>query len=217
MKKIIIALNLSLIFCLGAMAQQLKTVALDSTVSVQLPSDFKKMDTLGQQTYTAGTAFGYVIVNRAPNPQNKTLTNEKDLQNVFKEYIRKVQTSLSDGTISKEHDTIVNKLMVHDFMLQTDTGAGVQLRQFRILYTKPATYTFQYLYDEMRKDVSAKEMNDFFKSIKVADDVRGTDQYTTFGQAQGMSTPLKMGIIGGILLIVVLVLVLTRRRKTLTY
>lgn len=217
MKKILIAFNLSLIFCLGAMAQQPKSVALDNTVSVQLPSDFRKVDTLGQQTYTATTPFGYVIVNRSPNPQNKTLSKEKDLKNVFKEYMTKVQTELSDGKVNNEKDTIINKLMVHEFTLQTDTGAGVQLRQFRILYTKPVTYTFQYLYDEMRKDVSAKEMNSFFQNIKVADEVQGTDQFTTFGQKQGMSTPIKIGIIGGILLVVILVLTLVRRKRNLTY
>lgn len=206
-----------MIFSLAALAQQPKTVQLDSLVSVQLPADFQKLDTLGQQNYTANTRFGYVIVNRSPNVENKALKKEKDLDNVFKEYIRKIQASLSDGTIENEHDTLVNNLMVHDFTLRTDTGAGVQLRQFRVLYTKQVTYSFQYLYDEMRQDVAAKEKADFFKNISVTSDVQGTDQYATFGQSQGISTGLKVAIIGGILLIVVLVITTLRKRREVTY
>lgn len=196
------------------MCQTQKTVKLDSVVSVNLPADFRKIDTLGQQTYTANSQYGYIIVTRSPNPGNKVLKKEKELNNVFKEYIQKVQASLSDGSITDNKDTIINKLEVRDFVLRTDTGAGVQLRKFRILYTQPVTYTFQYLYDDARKDIAAKEMVAFFKSVKSPPDLDGTDQYLTFGKWQGLSgTAVILISCGAAIIIFIVIMVIWKRRR----
>ena len=203
-----------ILFSLAGFSQAQKTVELDNQVRVNLPADFNKIDTLGQQTYTARGEYGYMIVGRQPNPAtNKTLKKEKDLNNVFKEYIRKVQASLTEGSITNDHDTIVNNLMVREFVLRTDTGSGVQLRKFRILYTKPVTYTFQYLYDEGRQDVAAKEINTFFSGIKSSPELDGADQYTTFGKSQGISSTALILIISGIAIIVFIVLVVRKKRR----
>lgn len=213
MKKILVSFSL-ILFTLTGFSQVRKVVKLDSVVSVSMPADYRKIDTLGQQTYTANSQYGYIIINRAPNPPgNKTLKKEKDLNNVFKEYIRKVQSSLKDGNIINDHDTIINKLEVRDFTLKTDTGSGVQLRQFRILYTKPVTYTFQYLYDEGRQDVAAKEIKAFYNNIKIARGLDGTDQFTMFGQSQGITTTALVLIIVGIVIIIYVVLVVRKKRK----
>lgn len=204
-----------MILCgLAGYSQQQKNVQLDNMVTVTLPADFHKLDTLGQQTYTAGTEYGYIIISRTPNPAtNKTLKKEKDLNNVFKEYIRKVQGSLSEGNITNDHDTIINKLEMREFTLRTDTGSGVQLRQFRILYTKPVTYAFQYLYDEARRDVAAKEMKTFFGSIKTTSEIDGSDQYTTFGQSQGINGTTIVLISSGVLILVFVILVVRKKRR----
>ena len=215
MKKILISFNLALAFATAAVCQPLKRVKLDSVVSVNMPADYHKLDTLGQQSYTANAQYGYIIVNRSPNPaRNKTLKKEKDLNSIFKEYIRKIQASLSDGHVINDHDTVINNLEVRDFTLQTDTGSGVQLRRFRILYTKPVTYSFQYLYDEIRKDVAAQEMNEFFKSITVASAVNGTDQFTNFGQHKGINKIWWIAIAVLAVIVVIAVLIIRKRRRS---
>ncbi|QKJ30145.1 hypothetical protein HQ865_10360 [Mucilaginibacter mali] len=213
MKKILISFSMILFALAGYSQQAIKPVKLDSVVSVNLPVDFNKTDTLGQQTYSARGQYGYIIVSRVPNPPNKVLKKEKDLKNVFKEYIFKVQASLKEGNITDNHDTIINKLEVRDFVLRTDTGSGVKLRKFRILYTQPVTYTFQYLYDEARKDVASKEMDAFFKSIKSPPELDGTDQYTTFGKWQGFSTTVIVLVAAGVAIIVFIVLMLRKKRR----
>jgi hypothetical protein len=190
-----------------------KVVKLDNMVSIVLPSDYRKIDTLGQQTYTANSQYGYIIISRVPNPENKTLKKEKELNNIFKEYINKVQASLTEGTITDNKDTIINNLEVRDFVLRTDTGSGVQLRKFRILYTKPVTYTFQYLYDEGRQDVATKEMLAFFKNIKSPPELDGTDQYLTFGKWQGLSGTTIVLIVSGLVIIIFIVIMVRRKRR----
>lgn len=213
MKKIFIGLSL-ILFALAGFGQRLKTVKLDSLVSVSLPADFRMTDTLGQQTYTASAQYGYIIVSRSPNPQgNKTLQKEKDLNNVFKEYIQKVQSSLTDGNVTKDHDTIINNLEVRDFTLTTDTGSGVQLRKFRILYTKPVTYTFQYLYDEIRKEVAKNEKDAFFKSITIAPGLNGTDQYAFYGKVTKLNALIIVCVAAGIIIIVLIILLMRKRRR----
>lgn len=202
-----------ILFGLAAHSQTSKKVKLDSVVSVTLPIDYRKTDTLGQQTYSANSQYGYIIVSRQPNPDNKVLKKEKELKNIFKEYIFKVQASLTSGTITDSKDTIINKLEVHDFVLRTDTGTGVQLRKFRILYTRPVTYTFQYLYDESRQDVAAKEMNTFFAGIKSPPELDGTDQYLTFGKWQGFSGAQIVIFISALLVIIFVIIVIRKKKQ----
>lgn len=213
MKKLMISFSLAL-FAFTAFGQRLKTVTLDSLVSVKLPADYHKQDTLGQQTYTANAEYGYIIVGRSPNPPgNKTLKKEKELNNVFKEYIAKVLNSLSDGTVENDHDTIINNIEVRDFTLRTDTGSGVQLRRFRILYTKPVTYTFQYLYDDMRKDIAANEINAFFKSIQLSPDFNGTDQFTLYGRVKHINSLTIIILSVGVVVLLLIVLIVRKRRR----
>jgi len=212
MKKIILSFSI-LFMGLAAHSQTSKKVKLDSVVSVTLPVDYRKIDTLGQQTYSANSQYGYIIVSRVPNPDNKVLKKEKELKNIFKEYIFKVQASLTNGTITNSKDTIINKLEVHDFVLRTDTGTGVQLRKFRILYTRPVTYTFQYLYDESRKEVADKEMKAFFNGIKSPPELDGTDQYLTFGKWQGFSGTQIVIAVAALLIIIFVILVVRKKRQ----
>lgn len=214
MKKILISAGLVL-FALAGSAQRLKTIKLDSLVSVSLPADFHKIDTLGQQTYTANAQYGYIVISRSPNPSgNKTLKKEKDLDKVFEEYIRKVQGSLPNGNIANDHDTIINNLEVRDFTLRTDTGTGVQIRKFRILYTQPVTYTFQYLYDGIRKEVAKTEREAFFKSITIVPGLSGTDQYTFYGKPAKINTLVVVCIAAGVVIIVLIILLIRKRRRT---
>lgn len=214
MKKLIICFSLTLSALCG-FGQRLKTVKLDSLVSVVLPADYHKQDTLGQQTYTANAQYGYIIVGRSPNPPgNKALKKEKELNNVFKEYIKKVQNSLSDGVIQHDHDTIINNLEVRDFTLSTDTGSGIQLRRFRIFYTQPVTYTFQYLYDDIRKDIAADEMNTFFKSIRISPDFNGTDQFTFYGKHGRVNAWIVILVAGGAVVLLLILFIAKKRRRT---
>src|SRR5476649_215228 len=115
MKKMIINIGLILL-SLTAFSQAQKTVKLDEVVSIKLPVDYNKIDTLGQQSYTARTQFGYVIVSRLPNPAtNGVLKKEKELNSIFKEYIRNTQASLPNGSVINNQDTIINKLEFRDF------------------------------------------------------------------------------------------------------
>lgn len=213
MKKILVSFAL-ILGTLTGFGQRLKTVKLDSVVSVSLPPDFHQTDTLGQQSYTAEARYGYIMISRSPNPPgNKTLKKEKELNNVFTEYIRKVQSSLTDGRIVHDHDTIINNLEVREFTLRTDTGSGVQLRKFRILYTKPVTYTFQYLYDELHKDIAAGEIRSFFESIKIAPALSGKDQFMFYGKPGHVNILAVIVIAVGVIIVVLAILLVRRKRR----
>lgn len=209
------SLLLLLLCSLSAFCQYLKPVKIDSSVTVSLPTDYRKQDTLGQQLFLGHAEFGYIMVMRAANPQGKPLKREKDLNKVLKGYESTVLAGTTRTTVLNDHDTtIANNLIARDFTLQTDTGSGMQDRRFRVVYTKNYTYTFQYLLDEQRKEVSAKEVKDFFGSIRFTPDINRDDQYSIIGQFTGMHKGLRMGLIGGgVLLIIVIVLLVRRRSK----
>ncbi|MCJ8210159.1 hypothetical protein MUY27_10595 [Mucilaginibacter sp. RS28] len=212
MKKILIGF-FSAIYAITAQAQVLEPVKVDNLVTVSLPKEFSKKDTLGQTIYSGNASLGYVVVIKSPNPPEKTLKKEKDLKKVFKEYTDKVVQSSGNGTVLNSKDTVVNNVEVRDFTLATTGEQGNQMRRFRVLYTKPATYTFQYTYPEEREALASKEMKEFLASIKTAPDFDGKDQYATFGQSQGMNTAVKIILIGVGALLIVLVVWLVKRNS----
>jgi hypothetical protein len=223
MKRLIIFLSIFL-FIEHTQAQKtqaqkqyyLKPVAIDSSVSVSLPQQYTKNNTSGQQSFVANGEYGTMLVIRSANPVNTNeVKNEKGLNNVFKEYVKKVQSSLTKGTIINDHDTIMGKLEVRDFILQIDTGSGLQSRHFRLLYTKNTTYAFEYLYDDFRKDVASGEMEAFFQSIKTAPDLDRDDQYVITNQSD-QPAYVNILLFGLIPLAVIIALIIFFRRKTMS-
>jgi hypothetical protein len=216
MKKIILSLTF-ILFTVAAFSQKLKPVKIDSLVTVSLPSNFQKKDTLGQQIYSGNGAFGFMIVIRAQNPANNTpLNKEKDLNKVLQTYIDGIQKQSGEGSVMNPRDTIIGKLEAKVFTLRVDntgsTGEPIQLRQFILLYTQEATYTFQYYYEEQRKDLVKDELKTFTSSIKLAPDLKRNDQYIS--NAKGLSTPAKIGIYGGgPLIILIIIFAMIRRKK----
>ncbi|WP_184542575.1 hypothetical protein [Mucilaginibacter sp. FT3.2] len=217
MKKTILSLSLILFATLG-FSQILKPVKIDSLVTVSLPANFTKKDTLGQQIYQGTAALGFITVIRAPNAtNNKPLNKEKDLKNVFKTFAEGIRKQSHNGSIMNARDTTIGNLEARVFTLRVDnsgsTGEAVQLRLFILIYTTEASYTFEYYYPEARTDLAKDELKEFSSSIKVASDLKRNDQYIS--NAKGLSTPVKVALYGGVPLILIIVFIAMRRKKRL--
>lgn len=162
----------------------LSPVKIDNEVTVSLPKEFVKNAKGGEQSFAANGKYGTFFVISSQNPVNaNTVKNANGLDDVFQAYIKKVQSSSGQGMVVNDHDVSMGKLQVRDFILQTDTGSGIQSRHFRLLYTKNTTYTFEYMYDDFRKDEATGEMNAFFGSVKTAADLDRNDQYVITSQS----------------------------------
>ena len=214
MKKILLSFAL-ILYVMSAFSQTaLKPVKIDSLVTVSLPVGFQKKDTLGQRIYSANSLYGFVTVIDAPNEKNNTpLKKEKDLNDVLKKYISSIQAQ-SGTSASAQHvrDTTIGTLKAKVFTLKNDDGNGsVQLINFTLLYTQDATYTFEYVYPEERKDIVKDEYKAFASSIRLSPQLQRNDQYIS--NAKGLSSVAKIGIFGGGALIVILIIVTVVRRK----
>lgn len=198
----------------GGFAQTpLKPVKIDSLVTVSLPEKYTKKDTLGQSIYSGNGQYGYMVVIRAPNAaNNEPLKKERDLNKVLKDYIKGIKGQ-SEGSTLNVRDTLIGHLKAKTFELQVDEGAGVQTRNFIVIYTQDVTYTFEYYYEEMRKDVMKDEYKAYASSIKLSPEMKRTDQYLS--NAKGLSPTAKIGIYGGgaLLLILIIVLVVSKKKK----
>jgi hypothetical protein len=217
MKKTILSLSLILFATLG-FSQILKPVKIDSLVTVSLPANYTKKDTLGQQIYQGTASMGFITVLRAQNAaNNKPLNKEKDLKKVFNTFADGIRKQSRNGSIMNPRDTTIGNLEARVFTLRVDnsgsTGEAAQLRKFILLYTQDVTYTFEYYYPEARAELAKAEINQFSSSIKVAPDLKRHDQYIS--NAKGLSTPVKIGLYGGLPLILIIVLVTIRRKKRL--
>ncbi|MCR8558274.1 hypothetical protein KXD93_11495 [Mucilaginibacter sp. BJC16-A38] len=216
MKKILLSFAL-ISFAISAFSQTaLKPVKVDSLVTVSLPAGFQKKDTLGQHIYSANGLYGFMTVINAPNEKNNTpLKKENDLNNVLKKYIGSIQAQ-SGNNASAQHvrDTTIGTLEAKVFTLKNDDGNGtVQLVNFTLLYTQDATYTFEYVYPEERKDVVKDEYKAFSSSIKLSPQLQRNDQYIS--NAKGMSPIVQIGVYGGgaVVLLLIIITVVRRRKK----
>jgi len=211
MKKILILFSLVLLASTGFAQIPLKPVKIDSLVTISLPQEFTKKDTLGQSIYSGNGSYGYMVVIRAPNADNNTpLKKERDLNKVLKDYIKGIKGQ-SEGSTQNVRDTTIGHLKAKTFTLETDQGAGIQLRNFIIIYTQDVTYTFEYYYEQLRVDLAKGEYKTFSSSIVLSQELKRTDQYLS--NAKGLSPTAKIAIYGGGALLVILIIVLLVRRK----
>jgi hypothetical protein len=214
MKKIFFSLSI-LLFVVPGFSQVFKPVKIDSLVTVSMPATYQQKDTLNQQIFSAQGAFGYIMVIRVANAKNNTpLHKEKDLNKVFKDYIKDVQLQSGNGTILNTGDTVVGTLKARVFTLQTDNGTGsLQLRKFIFLYTQDASYTFEYYYKAITSYLIGDELHEFTSSIKLSPELQRNDQYTSTGKSAATSHTLMLSLIGGGLVIVIIIVAVTIRRK----
>ncbi len=180
MKRIFVLLAIYLIPFL-ALAQTWDTFKIDSAVSVGLPKGFTQTETNKQFNLVARTLFGTILIFKIPDNPQTTPDIEKDrhLKNYYENYIKSVEQSSSDALITDEKDNLIGKLKVKDFTLKIDTGGGVLFRDFRILHTNGATYTYEFLYQNIHKEYAIPEREKFFKSIEVNENISISDQYTS--------------------------------------
>ena len=216
MKKILVIFSLVLLASTGFAQIPLQPVKIDSLITVSLPKGFTKKDTLGQSVYSGNGQYGFMTVIRAPNENNKPLKKEKDLNKVLQDYVKGIRGQ-SNGDVMNLRDTTLGHLKAKTFTLEVDQGAGIQARNFIIIYTQDITYTIEYYYEALRKDLAKDEYKTYSSSIKVSPELKRTDQYLSM--AKGMSTGAKIGIYGGgaLLLIIIIVLVIRSRKKKEDY
>jgi hypothetical protein len=216
MKKLILLFGV--LFSVNSVfSQGYKPVKIDNLVTISMPQGYNEKDTLGQHIYSANTNFGYMIAIAEPNAKNnQPLQKEKDLNNVLKKYITGIQRQSPNSSAQNVRDTTVGTLKAKAFTLVTDDGTGnIANRNFLLIYTTDATYTFEYGYPDIRKDMVKGESKAYFSSIKLSPDLQRNDQYTDTRASSGLGTISIIEIAGGILVVFVVVwLVFFRSRRS---
>lgn len=208
--------NLILIFLvltgMQSSAQGWKTIKLDSAVSFQLPPGFQKTASDTSRSFSASTTFGTILIFKAQDNSIVTpdIERDKHLADYYSDYLERIQNSTSDGKITLEKDTLLGELKVKDFTLEIDTGSGKQFRKFRVLHANNATYTFEFLFDEMHKEYAAEESNKFFNSITVNERLLPADQ---FNAPESANSGMNFYLIGGAVILVVAFIVFLFLRK----
>lgn len=215
MKKLSLLFGL-LFSVIAVFGQGVKPVKIDSLVTISMPAGYVQKDTLGQHIYSANTDLGYMITIVEPNPKtNQPLKEEKDLNNIFKKYIKGIQSQTANGSAQNVRDTTVGTLKAKAFTLYTSDGSGdAEYRNFVIIYTKDATYSFQYGFADARKELIKAEEKGYFGSIKLSPELQRNDQYTdTTGSSSSLSTNSIIEIAGGVLVVFALVWLIFFRNK----
>lgn len=216
MKKLFFVLALYMLPALSY-SQTWETLMIDSAVSVKLPRGFTKTEKDKKYSLVAVSPFGTILIFKTPDKPLVTpdIEREKHLQQYYDDYISNVKRSSSDAIVKDEKNSLIGQLTVKDFTLQIDSGSGILYRDFRILHANSATYTFEFLYQDIHKEYALPEREKFFSSIEVNESLNSADQYTAKSLNSGKqdnSTYLVIGS-GAVLLIIGLVIFFVLRRK----
>jgi len=198
-------------------AQAYKPVKIDNLVTISMPAGYTEKDTLGQRIFSASTNFGYMMAIAEPNAKNnQPLKKEKDLNDVLKKYVKGIQKQTPNSSAQNVRDTTVGTLKAKAFTLVTDDGTGnIQNKSFLLIYTTGTTYTLQYSYPDIRKDMVKGEAKAYFSSIKLSPDLQRNDQYTDIhSSSSGVSTYTVIEISAGAIVVFLVVwLVFFRDRR----
>jgi hypothetical protein len=212
MKKTIAGAIMLFFTTAGFAQEKMEPVKIDSLVTVSLPAEYTKSDTLNQQMFSAKGDFGYMVVVKA-SEDNQPLEKEKDLNKVMDKYVKNFRNQYTDASAQNVRDTTMGKLKAKTFTLQYRADdSSIQFKNFVLLYTTPASYIFEYAYPGMRQEVVRNELKTFVSSIKLSPDLTRTDQYTS--TETGMSPVVRTGLIaGGSLLVIGLIVVMINKRR----
>ncbi|MBE7175980.1 MAG: hypothetical protein INR69_06230 [Mucilaginibacter polytrichastri] len=216
MKKLLI-LPLLLI-TISAFAQNWKPAKLDSLVSVSMPADYKKKDTLNQTSFSGKTDFGFIIVNKSPEAikAGTKIRNDKDLQAIYNSYITGIAQNAKSQP-AKLRDTTIGSIKGKNFVFTVEGEEGPEVREFTVLLIGTDMYSFEFLQKQMHVTQAKETREAFFGSIKLAD-VKKQDQLTNAGEklsAEEKSSEWKRyAMLGGIAgVIVVVIALIIRMRK----
>jgi hypothetical protein len=216
MKKIILSITL-LFFIISGYSQVTKPATLDSLATISFPQGYQEKDTLNEHIFTGNGVYGYMIAIREANAKNNTpLKKEKDLNKVLKDYIAGIKAQSGGSAALNIRDTTIGTLKAKTFTLEIDNGGpgSITYRNFVLIYTRDATYTFEYVYPDNRATLVKDEYKAFIGSIKLSPELQRNDQYLS--NATGMPATTKIEIFGGAGLVVILVIILiVRRRRSL--
>lgn len=214
MKKIFLFLTF-ILFAGTTFSQTWETVQIDSAVSVKLPKGFTKTEADKKYSLYAVSPFGTILIFKAYDNPKTTPDIEKDrhLKKYYEDYVRDIKRSSTDAIIKDEKDGKLGELKVKDFTLQTDSGSGVVYRDFRILHANSATYTFEFLYQDIHKEYALPERERFFSSIEVNENLVKSDQYTTESFESATRDNSRIYQIGGLVLLILIILVILFLRK----
>jgi len=215
MKKLILLFGI-LFSVKTVFGQGYKPVKIDNSVTISMPTGYTQKDTLGQHLYNATTNFGYMMAMAEPNAKNnKPLKKAKDLDNVFKDYVKGIQGQTPYSSAQNVRDTTVGTLKAKAFTLLIDDHSGsIQYKDFLLIYTTEATYTFVYGFPDIRKDMIKDEAKTYFGSIKLSSDLQRNDQYTDLhSSSSGLSTNNIIEISGGVLIVFIVIWVIFFRSR----
>jgi hypothetical protein len=156
-----------------------------------------------------------MIAIRQANAKNNTpLKKEKDLNKVFKDIVKDIQSESAGSSAQYVRDTTIGALKAKTFTLKSDDGNGsIQHRNLVLLYTQDVTYTFEYVYPDNSKDIVNDEYKSFITSIRLSPDLQRDDQYLS--NVTGMSAITKVEVFGGagLALIVVAAFIFRKNKK----
>jgi len=219
MKKIVLSI-IGLFFVIQGYSQnkpgesQNKPASLDSLINITFPQGFKEKDTLNEKIFTGNGMYGYMIAIRQANAaKNTPLKKQSDLNKVFKDIVADIKAQTGGSAALNVRDTTIGTLKAKTFTLDVDNGGAGSIiyRNFVLLYTQDATYTFEYVYPDDRTALVKDEYKAFIGSIKLSPELQRNDQYLS--NATGMSTANKVEIFGGGALVLLVILVLVFRKK----
>lgn len=203
-----------LLLCSFPAFSQWVDVKIDSAVSFQLPKGYERTKSDSENNFVARTAFGTILVFKAVDDPIVTpdIERDKHLKDYYDDYIKRVESSTGDGKITNEKDTLLGDLKVKDFTLAIDSGTGVQVRKFRILHANSATYTFEFLSEDIHAEYAGEDADKFFNSIKVNENLVRADQFTEPSENNPGNTNNWL-IGGGVVLVIALAIFFLMRRK----
>jgi hypothetical protein len=212
MRKLLLSIVL-ILFTISGFCQELQPVKLDNEVTVSLFPGYQRKDTSKESIYSVNGLFGYMIAIREANAKNNTpLKNAGGLNKELKTYIKGIQAEVDNSSAQNVRDTTIGTLKAKVFTLKSGGDQSEPTyRNFLLLYTKDATYTFEYVFPETRSGIVKNEYKSFISSIKTAPDLNWNDQYLS--QSTGMSSTTQIGLFGGGGVLLIIMIVVAARRK----
>lgn len=199
-------------------AQDWKKYEFDENLSLELPSDFEVIDTLGQHFVRAFLDNGTLLVQRQPNVgmQASSVLTKQELIKGYGEFAKGIADA-HRAVIIKQMNHDVKGIVTSEVTMRSSLRGQQELVHITFVFLNDNWYTVQFWESEEMKNDNAAFIEKLFSSIEFPADATEGNQLSDSG-SKAYKTGYAFGYILGFLFLllifgVIMYLIFGRRRK----
>lgn len=194
------------LFPFQAFTQQFTKLVIDENISLAIPDNYSKKDTLGTTVFSARIDYGLVMIVIVPTKlEGVKVKDEKALLKTYNGF-RTGLLGSSKGKMVSQETLDINGLKLDKISFTVKTDTQTVVKDCLTLLAADNIYSIQFWQVDWAIGSLAKQKDSLFSSIKINPALSSQDQFNYSSKEETFERSVKIGeLIGSLLTIAIII------------